>query len=385
METYNELKGLCTSFDKGFIDIQPYMDRWVKSKKPIRKTMDEIVRSGGQRDKIITDEEMYSAYLYLLSEFFQDPKAIKQVRTQYGPELTPLGHQVLSFWQKESGFWCYFSVKEELEDDFWLIEDHMTGEEHILYSHAVGILLEKAGAQYLHFVCLMLSNGKCLQTIGLIKYNHLSVGDFKYYCSLFKPQLGLKAILSRRFRQFWELDTIAHMPRIMHKAHEMGYAWQPFTLPVFDTAKLGGTWTTWEHDSLEKSFINQTDSGMDRLPNRNLFDTAIPAMAGSIVRDPKTGEMGLATNSEVAYPFYAAMLNRAYPELQLPEKPSVFVSAALRSLATSSDLPFPWKRFNKILEYSEEPQWDDSIDYTKGTWKEVGKKGSDTMGDDLLF
>ncbi len=385
MHTYNQLESLCAIFDQGFDDIQGFIHDWGTSNIPVRNTMEAIITSGGQRDTIITDVELNIGYLYMLSEFFQDPKAIGQVLTQHKAELTPEGDHVLSFWQENPGFWCYFSVKEELEDDFYLIEDHMTGEEHILYSKGVGVLLEEAGSQFLHFVCLMLSNGGCLQTIGLIKYNHLPVTDFKYYCSLFKPQVGLKDIISKHYRQFWKLDDIAHMPRIKHKVYDLGYAWQPFSLPSFDIAKLGGKWITWKHDSLEKSFISQTDPSMDSLPNRRLFEIAAPAMSGSIVRDPKTGEMGLATNAEVAYPFYAAMLNRAYPELKLPEKPSVFISAALRSLARDSDLPFPWKKFDKILEYREEPEWDDSIDYTKGTWKKVGGKPTDTISDEFPF
>ena len=375
---YEELEQLCETFDKGYADIEGFVAHWGNSDKQTRTVMDEILRSGPEG--IATDSELYSALLYLFAQFFQDPKAIKQLMTQHANELTPEGYQVLSFWQKTPGFWCYFSVKEELEDDFWLIEDHMTGEMHTLYSHGITTMQEWEGADYMHYLCMMLPNGECLQTIGHIKYNHIPVSDFLYYCSLFKPQVGLKAILHKHFRIFCKLDSIAHMPPIKHDIYDMGFGWQPFTLPEFDIAKLGGKWTAWSSDSLDKYFINEFDPSMDRLPNRTLFEIASPAMAASIVRDPNTGEMGLGTNTEVAYPFYAELLNRAYPELKLPKKPSVFVSAALRALSGRSELPFPWKKFKDILDYSEEPEWDDSIDYTKGTWKRVD--GKDDFGGD---
>ncbi|MDY0290669.1 MAG: hypothetical protein RBR15_17750, partial [Sphaerochaeta sp.] len=353
MNNYNELEKLCRTFDKGFLAIQDYMDEWGQTNKRVRKVMNSILTSGG-KDNIVTEVEMNNAYLYLLSEFFQDGEAIKKVHAQHEAELNAVGKQVLSYWEKHPGFWLYFSVKEELDDDFWTIVDNMTGDEHLLYSPGVGILLDDAGSECLHFVCLMQPNGGCLQTIGQIKYNHLPVADFKFYCSLFKPEEGLKAILSKHYIQFWQLDSIANMTSIKRNGYELGYAWQPFSLPEFDTAKLGGKWNTWKHDAKVKYFIKEPDPSMDKLPSRKLLETETVAMGGSIVRDPKTGEMGLATNSEAAYPFYAAILNRAYPELKLPKEPSVFVTAPLRGLAVKTELPFPWKKFRAILEYKEE-------------------------------
>lgn len=356
MNNYTELKKLCTTFDKGFLAIQDYMDEWGESNKPVKKVMDAILTSGGNKQKFITEVEMTKAYLYLLSEFFQDAEALKKVHAQHEAELDAVGKQVLSYWEEHPGFWLYFSLKEELSSDFWTIVDHMTGEEHLLYSPGVGSLQDMAGEEPLHFVCLMLPNGGCLQTIGQIKYNHLPVADFKFYCSLFKPEEGLKAILSKHYLAFWQLDIVANRTGVKRNGYEMGYTWQPFSLAEFDTAKLGGKWNTWKHDAKEKYFIKGPDPSMDKLPSRKLLETETVAMGGSIVRDPKTGEMGLATNSEVAYPFYAAILNRAYPELKLPSEPSVFVTVPLRELAVKTELPFPWKKFRAILEYKEEPK-----------------------------
>ncbi len=353
MNSYKELEKLCDTFDKGFLAIQPFMDAWGHTQEHVRKVMTSIL-SSGNKDNFVTEVEMNNAYLYLLSEFFQDREAIKKVHAQHEAELNAVGKQVLSYWEEHPGFWLYFSVKEELDDDFWTIVDPLTGDEHLLYSPGVETLLYNAGSEPIHFVCLMLPNNGCLQTMGQIKYNHLPVDDFMFYCSLFKPEAGLKAILNKHFLSFWQLDSIANKTSIKHNGYELGYTWQPFSLAEFDTAKLGGKWNTWKHDAKEKYFIKEPDPSMDKLPSRKLLETAIIAMGGSIVRDPKTGAMGLATNSEVAYPFYAAILNRAYPELKLPKKPSVFVTAPLRELAVKTELPFPWKKFRSILEYKEE-------------------------------
>ena len=240
---------------------------------------------------------------------FQDVE-LQKVHAQHEAELDAVGKQVLSYWEEHPAFWLYFSVKEELYDDFWTIVDHMTGEEHLLHSPGVGILLDDAGSEYLHFVCLMQPNGGCLQTIGQIKYNHLPVDDFKFYCSLFKPEEGLKAILSKYYIQFWQLDMVANKTSIKHNGYELGYAWQPFSLPEFDTAKLGGKWNTWKHDAKVKHFIKGPDPIMDKLPSRKLLETH-PLQGSLYRRQPQDGRW-VGYQFRGCLPLLCHNLNRAY-------------------------------------------------------------------------
>jgi hypothetical protein len=368
MNNYKELENLCASFDRGFDTIESLVDKWGHSKKPIKKVLNEIQRSSP--DEIATDSEMVNSYLYLLAEFFQDAKAIKQLKTGHEAELSKEGLEVLSFWEKNPGFWCYFSVKEELSEDFHRIVDHMTGEEHILYSHGITIMQAWEDAENSRYLCMMLPNGECLQPVGAIKPYRLPVSDFLFYCSLFKPEEGLKAILGKHFIQFIQLDSIAAKPTIRHKVYDMGFGWQPFTLAEFDITSLPGRWVCLALGSQQKFYIEKLDKSMDDLPNRTLLETAAPAMAGCLVRDIITKEMGIVTNTEVAYPFYAAILKRSYPTVQLPEKPSVFISAVLQSFLPKMDLPLPWKKFLPMIGYRKERELDDSIDYRKGNWLE---------------
>ncbi len=138
MNTFNNLKMVCNAFDKGFYEIESFADQYGRSQKPIKGVMDAILISGPE--KIITDHEMIASYHYLLSEVFQDTKATKHIRAAHTDELTPEGELVLSFWEKNPAFWLYFSVKEDLDNDFWSIVDEMSGEEHILYSPSVGTM-----------------------------------------------------------------------------------------------------------------------------------------------------------------------------------------------------------------------------------------------------
>jgi len=337
--------------------VKALVDQWGHSKKPIKKMMEKIV-TGGDPSKLVTDLSFANAYLYLFSEFFQDLKAIRQLKTAYEAELTPEAYQALSFWQKNPAFWLYFSVKERLDEDIWSIVDALTGEEHILSSHGITIMQRWGKAEDMRYICLMLPNGEGVQSAGAIKYNKMPVSDFRYYCSLFKPEVGLKAIMSKHFPAFWQVDLIATKPIIKHKSYDMGFVWHPFTLPDFDSTWLPGKWVTMTLGTQQKFHIETVESIVDDLPNIQLFRNETAIMAGCFVRDTHTGEMGIVANTEFAYPFYAAILERTYPSVNLPKQPSVHISAALRWLSGEVDLPFPWKKFIPLIELKKDKEPD---------------------------
>lgn len=354
MNNSQELKRICALFDEGFSAIEEFVGEWGHSKKKITAVMDEVY-SLYATNNILTDYPIATAYLYLLSEFFQDPKAIGLVKSKHEDELEPEGLEVLSYWEQNPGFWCYFSVKEHLNGNFSLIEDQLTGKEHILQSSSIRLFFGKNEAKDVRFLCLMLPNELCLQTVGAIKSYRIPVSDFMFYLSLFKPQKGLKAILREHYTSFFKLDDIANFPAIIHQIYTMGFSWQPFTLRDFESAKLGGTWQLDTLDTFQRFSLEKIDSSMDKLPNRELFDTIKPVMAGSILLDTTTGEMALFTNTEVSYTFFSSLLNRTYPELKLPKKAAIFISPALQSILADMDLPIAWKKFEAMIEYESEP------------------------------
>ncbi len=381
MNNYKELKKLSDTFTKGFEDVKELAWDWGHSKKAIKKVMLEIQKSGP--DEIAMEYEIQNSYLYLLAEVFQDATAMKQLRTRHEAELTPEGLQVLSLWENTPASWCYFSIKQKLADDFFLILDHMTGEEHTLYSQGISIMQTWEDAEELRCLCLMLPTGECLQTVGVIKYYKIPVSDFKFYCSLFKPQSSLKTILSKHFVSFFKLDTIATIPMLYHEGYYMGFVWSSFSLPEFDVLQLGGDWIVDTLDTQEKFIFDLPDSTMDKLPNSKLFDTAPRAMPGIILRDSKTGEMGIMTNTEVAYAFYAALVKKAYPELKFPKKPPFFLSTALHAHLVEREFSLPWKKFEAIIDFRPEPDPEEYDDFIID-WEHV-RKEYDHLPDDEPF
>jgi len=373
MNNYKELKKHCDIFAKGFEDIKYLAWNWVQAKKSITKMMDAIERSG--QDQIATEYEKQNSYLYMIAEVFQDPKTMKALLRKHESEITPAGYQVLSFWAKKPSFWCFFSVKEHLSDSFYIIVDHLTGKEHTLYSQGIASTQDIENAENMHFLCMMQPNGECLQTVGIIKFTFITGPDFLFYCSLFAPEEGLKAILHKHFIEFFKIDAIADVLPLTMGEYEMGFIWHTFTLPEFDIAKLGGEWLETTSDHYQSNFLKATDITMQGLPNLTAFTTNPTAMGGLIIKDTMTDEMVISANTEAGYGFFAALVNRFYPKLKLPEKPSLFITAPLHSFLASGNLPLPWDRFEQVINFRNPEEEDVAEDNTQE---------SDTLPEDDL-
>ena len=388
MNNYTELRKYCETFKKGFDSIEEFAKAWGHSNKPIRKAMQEIfdvyVPNGPA-----TEYALNNAHIYMLGEIFQSQKTIRLLKAKHKKVLSSEGYQTLTILQNNPGFWCYFTIKEDLSDDFWTITDHMSGEEHLLYSKAITTMLGWKDAEYLSFLCLMLPNGQCLQTIGIIKYYRLPVRDVLFYCSLFQPEVGLQAIQHKHFVQFSQLDTINGIIPIKNGIHETGVLWQPFTLPSFASEKLGGRWVGTTVGDHHRYTLRILDASMLGLPNLKLFETTPSVMAGSIIKDNTTGEMILFTNTEAAYIFYSTLLNRSYPLLQLPPKPAIFINLALQVFLTITNLPVPWSKFHAILAHKgfneqEEEQCMKEGEILRDKYKAIVKDETNSYTKDMM-
>lgn len=350
MDTYTELTAHCTTFSESFASIHETALEWGYANKHIAQGIQEIVHYYRDR-KTSAEYVLNNAHTYLLAEIFQNPENIRLLMREHELDSKPEGYQVLASLEKDPAFWCYFSVKEHLCGDLWSIVDHMSGEEHTLYSQVITAMHEWEDAETLRFLGLVMSNGECLQSVGIIKHNRLTVSDFLYYCSLFKPEWGLKAILGKHFAQFSQLDNIHTFIPVMVDTHEMGFAWHAFPLPHLAIEKLAGRWIHTTLGDHQCYTIRVVDTSMLDASMLKLYEKDSRALGCTIIMDNATGEGALFTNTEVAFTLYADMLTKAYPTLDLPQKPSVFIGAALRSLIREIGLPVHWKKYEAIIEH----------------------------------
>ncbi|MBI9096048.1 MAG: hypothetical protein JEY71_14360 [Sphaerochaeta sp.] len=352
MSTNKETKELCRTFSKGYDEAEKLIMDWGRDNKDLKKTIGEIMAL----DNNARYPQGYggmSAGNFLVSLILTDPTAIKKLSSKHKAVLTSTAKQVLSFWQEEPAFWCYFSIKEKLKDDFLTIIDLLSGEEHLLYSKGISGMQKSSGSRGKHYLCLMLDNGECLQTAGILRYNALPVSDFMFYCALFEPEASLTEVINTHYSQFFLLDEISTLPTVMHRGNKVLYTWQPFTLDSFESADLGGEWTIKEKGNLTSYSLEEPDESMREVPKGELLFTDFPATSFTLYRDTSTGAMAINTTALASYTIIASLLTRSYPDLVLPEEPEVAISMALFSLLSRMDVDLPWSTFKTFMNLEE--------------------------------
>ena len=235
-----------------------------------------------------------------------------------------------------------------------------------------------------HYLCLLLPNGKCMQTAAMIRYYPLSARDLRFYCSMFEPEGDLNTVINNHYVRFFKLDLLSSVSIPMHKEYKLRKTWQPFTLKDFDLSRLEGEWVTVTLGEQQKFFFDGPTASMKGIPNAEILPEELPMMGGTVVRDTSTGAMGLVTNSEVSYGIFSTLLNRAYPELQLPKDPEVSIFLALEVLLNDEGLPLPWKQFDTLIQYRPEEEEaiketdafteDDIKEYVRRYWERQGRE-----------
>ncbi|NBK25339.1 MAG: hypothetical protein EOM68_25370, partial [Spirochaetia bacterium] len=344
----------CSIFEQGYEDVgQLIFDDGLED-KTLRKAHSAILdleEEGG----LPLEYYEASAFTYLLSHSLTDSKALKRLRKRYEAALTLGSKQVLSSLIEHPAYWSFFSVEEVHDDDFFTIEDLLSGETHHLYSARLSDLAEDPLIRDKHFLSLVYSNGECLQTAGVLRFNSLSASDFRFYCSLFHhkgaaslDEATLRGVIDRHYLEFFKLDSISLVSEHIQGDEPLKQMWQPFTLEEFDIKALGGVWGSVEVGSQTKYTFTEPDEAMG-LAHEGLLFSDYLKMECFIVRDQKTGAMGLSASTDIAYAFQASLLNHTYPNLSLPNKPSVSISTPLAMLLMDMDIEVPWSPFKKII------------------------------------
>ena len=361
---YTEIKKLCVTYNAGFDEVESLIMDWGRENKSLQKDIKTLMAFNNNA-RYPSGYGGMSAGNYLLALILTDSKAIQKLAKDNAAALRSKAKEVLSYWGEHPGFWCYFSIKEKLEGDFLTIRDLLSGEEHLLYSPGICGMQRTQESRDKHYLCLMLGNGECLQTVGILRYNSLSVSDFLFYCNLFEPEGRLDSIINKHYTKFFTLDEISSMPVVMHRGKQVQYTWQEFTLEDFSIDTLGGQWIIKEKGDETSYSLEEPDPSMMDVPYGELLETDFPSMGFTLYRNTKTGQMAINTNALASYSIIAALLQRSYPELSLPYEPEVAISMVLFIMLDGMKMDLPWSTFKTIMEYKEKSKAPESDDLAR--------------------
>lgn len=377
MNTYETIKSVCTQTNRNFESIEPLILDWKKSTAQVKKVVQSLIALERKED-IPDGYGSSSAASYLYALVLTDGKAIKKMLDQRGSFLTSKVRATLAYWGEHPGFWCFFAIEQIMEEQgFLTVVDLLSGDKHLVYSTALCDMQQSSKTKDKSYLCLLLPNGQCMQTAAMIRYYPLSARDLRFYASMFDPKEDLGTVINRHYVRFFKLDLLSSASVPMHKQYELRKTWQPFTLKEFDVSKLEGEWVTVTLGEQQKFFFDAPTDSMQSIPHAEIFPAELPMMGGTVVRETSTGEMGLVTNSEVSYGIFSTVLNRAYPEQELPKEPELSIFLALEVLLYDEGFPLPWNQFDSIIRYR--PEEVETIDDEEGA-----EEDDDTVVDDAM-
>ncbi|MBI9096468.1 MAG: hypothetical protein JEY71_16520, partial [Sphaerochaeta sp.] len=168
MYNLKKTKKTCDFFIKAYHIYDDFIFDWVESNAPIKKTVHAIF-SKSTEDDLPKEFWIAQASLYTDAQMITDPKTIKKMSKDVEPYASEDERQALSFWADNPGFWCFYAIKETLKDNFFIIEDLVTGDTHLMHSLDIAYMQTDAVSRNKHYLSLMLPNGSCLQALGLPK------------------------------------------------------------------------------------------------------------------------------------------------------------------------------------------------------------------------
>lgn len=349
-----ETKKTCSRFSQAYDHLGDAIYTWARSKAPLRRNISWMFMSNYGED-LPEEYSEIQVQLFVASHALTNPKAIKRILKNVESEASANDKETLSFWMENPAFWCFYAIKETLEDEFFIIEDLLTGQTHLMHSHDVAYMQKQGLSRNKHYLSLMAPNLSCLQPIGFTKFNVLSASDMQFYLSLSAPGLDLTSAINKNFWPIMALDSIRGLPVIVEGDFELKRTWQPFMLETFAIEDLPGTWVLKDRKAQQRFTFATPDAGLRGLPNYKTLKATHALLKATLVREKSSGAMALITNSDASHCLFSAMLNRSFTELALPEKPSVSISLALTSLLDERDYSVPWKKYLTILAFNKEP------------------------------
>ena len=177
-------------------------------------------------DNWVSDTEEYTQAL--VSQFadslvLTNPKAIEQMLSSFAGELSRQLQDVLASWKESPAFYCSFTIKNKMSQDLFEIEDMLTGKTYHLYSPGVQRLQEKPESRDATYLALVMSNGECLQAIGMIHFSRLTAEDITFLCQVIGEEMfdaaGLTGVLTSHPMGLHYFDFQASTKEIKRNGH----------------------------------------------------------------------------------------------------------------------------------------------------------------------
>lgn len=213
---------------------------------------------------------------YIMSQLYSRSDILQNAYENNKPILLSETEEMLSFWTTHPAFYMTFRIAGRKQPNLFEIEDMSSGECYLFLSPGLEDLQNKKETRNAHYLALMLDNGLCLQSIGLIHHNRLQYEDITFACRVLDEQLfterGLDGVLKEKPEVLYFFDFVSSIPPIVTQGRtmELQYAYVDevsyrFHAPV---------WIMEEKDGGEQYILDKPDQAMiEEFGPSTIFDT----------------------------------------------------------------------------------------------------------------
>jgi len=360
MKTPKHLVETCNTFIEHYDALEEYFDRYL-FERPSNKNA--VIKFINALDDWLSDTEEYIQAL--ISQFsdslvLTNPKAIGQMLSMFTDELSKELQDVLSFWKERPAFYCSFTIKKNLSKDLFEIEDILTGDTYHLYSPEIQSLQEKQDSRDATYLALVMSNGECLQAMGMLHFNRLNAEDITFLCHVIDKATfdvaGLTGVLTSHPMGLYYFDFQAPTQEIEYKGHTLAIWYASFKKVTYTFDQH-----FWIHDNRGKvasyTLANASDAMRAVSSNDSLWEDL--SYAGMRVFK-LNGEWIVLAQYREAFDVLVHLLG-----LEEPEKVArVTLSLALHLERNETGLPWspftliPWREMKPMQDEDEmEEAW----------------------------
>lgn len=370
MEHQDAIEQVCGLFSDAFEEFEPYVMQWGASKPSLKKTLDKLLSldTTGEYPKSYGGK---SAGAFLLGRVLTDPKILAGLFRENEAVLSSSTCRVVRYWIDHPAFWCFFQLQTEINYNLFRIQDLLTDQTHLLHSLGIKDMQKRPESQNKHYLCLMLPNGQCLQTAGILHFNALTASDMKFYCSILDREAfqnsGMSAVINSTFVDFFSIYTISTIPIIMRKGYPVQFIWKQCALKEFAVEMLPGQWRQNSKGTLVEYVFEKADDAMRATPELQTLLQTIPTSFLSIMVDRSQGAVALTCQTQLEYDALSFMIGSRYVQVAHEiEQPDVQISFPLFSVLRKLGRTLPWDAFKPLLEAGpKEPQEDKISDINK--------------------
>jgi hypothetical protein len=224
----DRLKSTCAETSRIIKEVEGIVFPWATRKKYVKQMRTHMCRFEEQWERFESSRDEFEETTLsqaLMARLLSEPKTIRSLLKQAKAHgaLDDRTAALMQHWTEEPWYMTAFRVIDQEGEHILRIFDYDDESEYILCSEGIASLHAQGKN---NFYTLLLSNGKCLQTYGMLCFlNWADHRDFAYFAARLDAQLydrgGLTEVMTEHPVECAALFAYSGIPQMGHRGEEV--------------------------------------------------------------------------------------------------------------------------------------------------------------------